>query len=180
MNIFRLFLILSVLFVLQVSLFAADAGTVKKGAVDEPMTFSFVGKYKPALNIGLSNEIENYRSRSSGADKVRSFRIVGIVGAVVFGVGFVGSILGAVLIGVGYSQMIAAGIAFSITGLYGGALTVFIGAILLALSQVLFWVGLPVMIVGFAVSAYHSRGAEMQYKYVENKMAYETAFVFRL
>lgn len=129
--------------------------------------FSFISHSKSASDIiGLNlirNKITNYRSSSS--QKAKGFKGMGIAGAVIFGVSWIFTISGTVLMVIYYMSMYSSLWTFNLTatmgGIFGNLWMLYLGAGIFALGMLMFWAGLPLMIVGFAVSAYHSKRVSM-------------------
>lgn len=133
----------------------------EKKSVDQ-QTFSFSKQLESSFLDSSISQNDLTRFAASSERKARSFRNMGIAGAIVFGLSFVFLIVGIALFA--YAAFSVFGAAFGTMSfaalISAGTTAVYLaygGLALIAISQIMFWVGLPLMIVGFAVSAYHRK-----------------------
>ena len=165
----KIFLLL-LFFVFIISAFA-QANELK---INNQNNFSFTSHLKESTNLNCNNSLQNKivnLKKSGGAGKVRGFTRMGGAGAAVFGISWVFMIGGIALLAYAYISLINAGLfaatsfmslsTLSLYSLAGPALTSYYlligGAALLAVGLTMFWVGLPIMIVGYALAAYHRK-----------------------
>ena len=95
--------------------------------------------------------------KKSDQQKANGFRAMGITGALVFGLSFPVWIAGVGLVAYGYLVTYGGLVTVSASTTATGIYLIYGGAVLLALGQVMFWAGLAVMIVGFAISSHFKK-----------------------
>lgn len=106
---------------------------------------------------------------SSSNDNVKNFTDMGIAGAVVFGISWVFTVPGVVLLIYGFlfvpaaattsassfSEALADALVFGLASISLKTLFIILGSVLIAVGGVMFLIGLPIMIAGFATASYY-------------------------
>ncbi|OHD15705.1 MAG: hypothetical protein A2086_16570 [Spirochaetes bacterium GWD1_27_9] len=150
----KLFLI--VLFSIAVGIIA-NANSISFQPKDE-VKFSFVSKTSDFTDFG-SKKIDLFASKNKGNKNYKSLSKsmlgMGIAGTIVMILGLGMTIGGGVCLAFAYKSVTT----FTWTGLGDAIYLVYGGAALITLGMLLFWVGLPLMIAGFAASAYYKSKA---------------------
>lgn len=154
----RVLTLLVILFCASAILGASEFGSVKAKSTGQGF-FANLNR-ESALsfnnNVFAKSDIVPYRSRSTSADWSRrsdAMFTMGVAGAIVFGVSFPVWISGVVLCAYSYYYLLGGALSLSIYNLGTGGILYYAGAALISLGQLMFWVGLPLMIVGFVLAA---------------------------
>lgn len=146
----RVLTLLVLLFCASAILGANEFGTQKNKSAGKGFSFTF------SDNMLSKSDVVPYRSKSTAADwnrRSEAMFTMGVAGAIVFGVSFPVWISGVVLCAYSYYYLLGGALSYSIYNLGTGGILYYAGAALISLGQFMFWVGLPLMIVGFVLSA---------------------------
>jgi hypothetical protein len=132
----------------------------------------------------ISQKVTNYAA--SNESRARGFRGMGTAGAVVFGLSWLFTISGSVLMILywltysGYFTSLLTMSTMSIYTVFGSMWFLYVGAALFSIGMLMFWIGLPLMIVGFAVAAHYENKASLIIDTDETSPAIRTALSIKI